>query len=422
MDFENLFQHPDHENYVCVNLALVFVCRVLKSYTEHGLQQVHQTIKKALAGKSQYTGTCGNRPSRWCQPCKGWQKHLQRHCPKHTIDWTTQTTANWEESFENIASVFTTFPTDGSPVNYLDLSNACSIWERCNAFKIRKFVIDNVRECRNKYFAHNETLLVDENDKAKVFDALRDLLNDRDVESHINKTYCIDKLEDIKNTPCLLSIISNIKKNFDAQSERTIENIRQTTEMGSENCEILKEIQYELIKITQKQTRDNLEVIHNLKIIRNKSKSVERRNSIIAAIATSFFIYFIFQHILGNNKPVWNDKSSNNIYNYIHAERHAFTDSESIIDEWRQEVQEWSISFYKWRNECITKPTAPVSKEIMTLKFDYMYVKLNLFDKWNEIYYQWKKCPKHFFDIPEFCVKDEWECNRTEIRNKLLRL
>ncbi|XP_060577054.1 uncharacterized protein LOC132734344 [Ruditapes philippinarum] len=322
MDFEKLFQHPEYENYVCVNLALVFVCQLLKPYTEQGLQQVHQDIKNKLAGKSKCTGTCGNQPSRWCQPCKSWQKPLQSHSTKRPIDWTKHTTANWEESFENIASVFTTLPGDGTPANYLDLSNACSIWERCKAFEMKKVVINNVRKCRNKYFAHNDTLRVDGNSKAEVFDALRDLLNDKDVGSHIDKILCMDKLQKIMNTPCLQNTISNIKKNFDHQSEKTIESLSKSTAMVSEKCEILKDIQYELKKLNQNQTRVNLEIIDNLHDI---SKMVKTTNKSLKKHVLAMFVYIAVaftiagRYISGNNKPDWNGISSNNMANNIPA-------------------------------------------------------------------------------------------------------
>ncbi|XP_060572522.1 uncharacterized protein LOC132730579 [Ruditapes philippinarum] len=277
-DFEYILKHPDFENYVCVNFALVFVCQVLKPYTEHGLAKVHRTIKTALAGNSKCTGTCRDRQTQWCKNCKNWQKHLEAYTSnKKQIDWNKQTTANWDESFENIAGVFSEpkKKIDG-PANYLDISTACNVWECCSIFQINKLYIQKVREIRNKKIAHNHTLLISDLDKSKGFDALKDLLNDKYVQPHIQK---VDKnaLDKIKCIPqsSLRKTIEEIKlkfKKMESCDEENIKLLEQITISTIENSNVLKEISIIIEDMSIQQRLNHMESIHMLSGIKRTFK------------------------------------------------------------------------------------------------------------------------------------------------------
>ena len=48
-----------------------------------------------------------------------------------------------------------------------DISSIVSLFENCNYFCIEKKLLSDVREVRNKQFAHNSTYTIEENDLAK---------------------------------------------------------------------------------------------------------------------------------------------------------------------------------------------------------------------------------------------------------------
>lgn len=211
---------------------------------------------------------------RWCKTCKEWRKELIKShlygCKD--VDWTDHDPWKWPLAYENIATIFLKAPES---VNLRDLSNACSIWKRCKLFKVKPFVLRNVNHCRNEFFAHNDTLRVTDNDKSRVFDSLRDLLKDQDVQPFIKSQECLNELIKIeqgdKLTMAITEINKEIRKIVNADDKTTLAVDKITKSLGETNTDI------EMIKHQQ----DNItaSVGENKHVLGNLTQTLHEVNS-----------------------------------------------------------------------------------------------------------------------------------------------
>ncbi|XP_053376351.1 uncharacterized protein LOC128547465 [Mercenaria mercenaria] len=145
---------------------------------------------------------------------------MQNVCWEKMMSW------KWPLAYESIAGVF--IPASWAKTDLQDIATLCHIWENCkNEFMIRPFVISNLRDCRNKFVAHNPKLSVNDVEKSRVFDALKDLLKVPDVQLHINAQECLSELAKIENgdtlSASLTNIFTSLRENNDA-----VENLQDT--------------------------------------------------------------------------------------------------------------------------------------------------------------------------------------------------
>ncbi|XP_053376349.1 uncharacterized protein LOC128547463 [Mercenaria mercenaria] len=230
MNIDDLVRNPEYRNFVCCYHGFAFCGNKLEPYTRNGLQKVHRTVYCKLAGNQACHQRCseifGKQLSRWCETCKKWRQYLSTESKMQNVCWEKMMSWKWPLAYESIAGVF--IPASWAKTDLKDIATLCHIWENCkNEFMIRPFVISNLRDCRNKFVAHNPKLSVNEVEKSRVFDALKDLLKVPDVQLHINAQECLSELAKIENgdtlSASLTNIFTSLRENNDA-----VENLQHT--------------------------------------------------------------------------------------------------------------------------------------------------------------------------------------------------
>ena len=113
------------------------------------------------------------------------------------VDWEKTESWKWPDSYENIVGVF--LPSDWTKTNPLhmsDVSTQCHIWQQCREFRLNKTTVKNARAARNANF-HNSSFEVSDTEKAKAFDALKDVIKDPDIRNDIDVNECLCELDNI---------------------------------------------------------------------------------------------------------------------------------------------------------------------------------------------------------------------------------
>ncbi|XP_060561758.1 uncharacterized protein LOC132721464 [Ruditapes philippinarum] len=221
MDIDELCRHPEYRNYICCSHGLAYAGIKLEAYTRNGLKSIHRTAYSKLAGKQPCTQRCSEvyprQISSWCETCRVWRKYLCDASNLQNIYFEKMMSWNWPTSYESITPYF--LPQSWANQDFQDISTSCHIWDNCkNIFMIRQHVLHNLRECRNTFIAHNPRLRVTDLEKAKVFDALKDLFKDADVMLHIDAQDCLSELDRIEKGDMLSNSLKSI---FEALSKHS---------------------------------------------------------------------------------------------------------------------------------------------------------------------------------------------------------
>ena len=127
-----------------------------------------------------------------------WKKELQaNYSQERNINWKNTQSWTWQDGPENIIRVYVS-PSVRQTYDLRDIAVLCSVWMNCKTFKLNPQICGRIKGLRNKHCAHNPAMTVEDNDKAKVFDALKDLFKENDILSHIDRRKCNKELADIE--------------------------------------------------------------------------------------------------------------------------------------------------------------------------------------------------------------------------------
>ncbi|XP_053391100.1 uncharacterized protein LOC128553925 [Mercenaria mercenaria] len=243
----------DYQNFVVVYRGLSYIGKLLEPYTENGIQRIHQDIYKVLGGyppcQSQCSLQYGKNMNKWCNTCKEWKKRLARTTRIPFESWQYIEFWKWPTDFKSIADIYLPKGSANKPVDLRDISVSCHIWRNSiNVFQIRWFVIQHLRDARNRYFAQNiKGLHVTRNEKAKAFDAFRDAIKEPDVKCFVNQNSSLKELEKIKDGDELTSWMNKIDDKI-SNSFMTLDSIMQNQNDFAETVtQALDEIQKESI-------------------------------------------------------------------------------------------------------------------------------------------------------------------------------
>jgi hypothetical protein len=136
---------------------------------------------------------------RWCRTCNGWRNQLLKTRKSPNVPWELTHSWEWPRSYSNIIEVYLPASWQNDDIDIKDVSTACFVWENCfKQFRIKPFIIKNIRQFRNQYFAHNTSLKATDLEKTRVFDVLKDLLKEPDVQGHIDVQECLTNLLNIE--------------------------------------------------------------------------------------------------------------------------------------------------------------------------------------------------------------------------------
>ncbi|XP_060604422.1 uncharacterized protein LOC132757225 [Ruditapes philippinarum] len=297
---DELCRHPEYRNYVCCYHGLKYAGDKLEVYTRNGLKSIHKTVYSKLAGKQACTQRCSEvyprEISSWCETCRAWRKYLSNASNLQNIYLDKMMSWNWPTSYESIAPYF--LPHSWANQDFQDISTSCHIWDNCkNTFKIRQHVLNNLRECRNTFVAHNPRLRVTDLEKSKVFDALKDLFKDPDVMLHIDAQNCLSELDRIEKGDLLSNSLKSIFEALSRHSEDIVllQNIADRV-MESQNNLITS---VRGIEERQNEMERHLQEYHErvIRMIMAKEENIgnKKRNGIML----SFFYMAIFIAIFG---------------------------------------------------------------------------------------------------------------------------
>ena len=219
---------------------------------------------------------------------------------------------SWElpSNYESIAPYF--LPTSWTHQDLQDIATSCHIWDNCkNEFKIRPFVLNNLRESRNTYVAHNPRLKVSDLEKAKVFDALKDLFKDPDVTPQIDVQECLAELDKIQKGDVLLNslqcIFQNLSENSENQTQlqNTVDIVMRSQDELQNSVEAIYErhtsdIEERVIEVidTQNELIRNVQTFHNLVIRTLMKQQKDRKERNIRDITKAVFPLFMLSIIV----------------------------------------------------------------------------------------------------------------------------
>ncbi|XP_060566989.1 uncharacterized protein LOC132725819 [Ruditapes philippinarum] len=193
----------ERQNFVSNYRGFSYVGEKLESYTKEGLEKTYQDIYKKLAGYPPCTQNCSTsfkcQYGKWCRTCSCWRNELLKTRKSPNVRWELTHSWEWPRSYTNIIEVYIPANWPNGDIDIKDVSTACFIWENCSEqFKIKPFIIKNIRQFRNKYFGHNMSMKATDLEKTKVFDVLKDLFKEPDVQGHIDAQDCINHLLNIE--------------------------------------------------------------------------------------------------------------------------------------------------------------------------------------------------------------------------------
>ncbi|XP_053391101.1 uncharacterized protein LOC128553926 [Mercenaria mercenaria] len=297
----------DYQTFVVVYKGLSYVGKVLEPYTENGLQRTHQDIYKALGGYPPCQSQCslqhGKTVNSWCNTCKKWKKYLARTTRIPFESWDEIESWKWPMDFRSIAAIYLPKGSANHPVDLADLSVACNIWCNCkNAFNVRRFVIQHLRDTRNRYFAHNlSRLQVTPNEKARAFDAFSDAIKDPDLVGFVDKEISLQELEKIKDGDELIVWMKELADKINQHSV-TLDSIKQNqnvfAEAGTQQSRALCDIQqtqHGAVEVVVQALEDIKKETLNMGKVKRSSVPLNIRRKIVSAsvIATIIFLTLV---------------------------------------------------------------------------------------------------------------------------------
>ncbi|XP_060578067.1 uncharacterized protein LOC132735167 [Ruditapes philippinarum] len=293
---EEIRQNIKCKDYIAVLYGFVHTGRKTESYTRERLRLLHQKIYRLLAGLPRCHAKCSSlhklQFNRWCETCSKWKKELSGVNRSRSVNWEKTESWKWPDSYESIVEVF--LPGDwtkSNPIQFSDISTQCHIWLQCREFHLNKTIVKNVRAARNETY-HNISFEATDIEKAKAFDALKDLIKDKDIANDINVNEYLSKLDDIYVDDLFYSIDKSVLEEITAVYH---ENQRSLEHTLSEICDHLESIEVE--------NRYSGTVLDRLSRNFKKKDSKRRKTTPFTTLALTFaflgcvWYYFVPNHV-----------------------------------------------------------------------------------------------------------------------------
>ena len=184
-------------NYVALITALKLTKEGLEEYVNIAIKDMYTKISNKCRGYLDCRDNCSKMHvanfDKWCDTCKKWREEIALYMRNKErisgVHWNKFESMIWSRgdnltAINQVANVFVhecrnpmVFVTD-------DFSSIISLLENCKYFSIERKLLLNVRKVRNKYFAHNGTFTVEENDLVKCLDVLSGFLNNISLQAN----------------------------------------------------------------------------------------------------------------------------------------------------------------------------------------------------------------------------------------------
>ena len=194
-------------NYVALITALKLTKEGLEEYVNIAMKDMYKKISNKCRGYLDCRDNCSKMHvanfDKWCDTCKKWREEIALYMRNKErisgVHWNKFESMIWSggdklTAINQVANVFVHKCRNPMISVADDISSIVSLFENCKYFCFEQKLLSDVREVRNKHFAHNSTYTIEENDLLKCLDVLCRLLNNRTLKAD-NK--CKEKYTEI---------------------------------------------------------------------------------------------------------------------------------------------------------------------------------------------------------------------------------
>ena len=167
-------------NYFALIAPLKLTKEGLEVFVNNSVKDLYRKISNICTGYVACTDNCSKvhvaNLKKWCDTCQKWRKEIavfmQNRGKINAVQWSNFESKYWSQgdqssAINQVANVFVQKCRNPMDSVTDDISSIVSLFENCNYFCIEKKLLSDVREVRNKHFAHNSTYTIEENDLVK---------------------------------------------------------------------------------------------------------------------------------------------------------------------------------------------------------------------------------------------------------------
>lgn len=207
------FQH-----WLSASVALSIVADGVTDYVIDTTKRLHKTIYTKLASYPNCCFNCSKRYqslNQWCATCQKWKEEIvfyQRN-KYQNVRWQDIDSADWPGSDKEMVKVFCPKIFDGAINLKSDISAMMNLLDNCTQFLLPRHHVRDVRNVRNRYCAHNNTLRLSERDMNDCFGVSEKLLVERVISSTKSGQEALKSLRLLRNT--------GVKKFLDINDKNT---------------------------------------------------------------------------------------------------------------------------------------------------------------------------------------------------------
>lgn len=198
-------------NYVALITALKLTKEGLEEYVNIAMKDMYKKISNKCRGYLDCRDNCSKMHvanfDKWCDTCEKWREEIALYMRNKerisVVHWNKFESMIWSggdklTAINQVANVFVHECRNPMVSVTDDFSSIISLLENCKYFSIERNLLLNVRKVRNKYFAHNGTFTVEENDLVKCLDVLSGFLNNRSLQANSKCKQTYKKICDLK--------------------------------------------------------------------------------------------------------------------------------------------------------------------------------------------------------------------------------
>lgn len=107
-------------------------------------------------------------------------------------------------------------------INFKDLSTALSLWEHCREYSVPFNLIMKLRKSRNRYFAHNFDLSVNQTKLKNIFCVLNTLFHTQAVSDYVDRNGCLHELDYIETKKHYETILLQKVGELDSKADASL--------------------------------------------------------------------------------------------------------------------------------------------------------------------------------------------------------
>ncbi|XP_067057912.1 uncharacterized protein [Acropora muricata] len=214
---------PEYRNWLAVGHALTTeLCHGLRSFVKRQTETFYNNVKATLAllAPCSCVFVSKRRPSQYHDMgiCN-WAKILQAHHQSCKPNWKQSDSSKWIDPIFGpweIAKLY--LPDLGGHavacVEDMDITNLLNLMYWCTHFSVPRHLIKDVRDVRNKNWAHVTSLELNDADKQVAFDAIENLLKDPSLAHEPDAQNTLKEIVKLKSVSDLHSMEAKVLAEF----------------------------------------------------------------------------------------------------------------------------------------------------------------------------------------------------------------